>query len=221
MATKKEKAANSEDDVIIKNENNDTIAEESTKKESKTMVSMLMALIVAIPAGMIVAYVAMPGQVGEVFSSSSTANNESSNVLYAHPGMPGHANAGSRNQHKVPDWVAHQREQIEKRRANFDRQNAERKEATRNSAEPPQWVKNQQEWAKRSSANFNNRPQTFPGYMNNSRTNGYPQNQAPVYSQNPAPYYNGYAPPTNPYQYNNGPYNAPQNMPYSQNSYSR
>ena len=225
MATKKEKAANSEDDVSIENENKDTIAEESTKKESKTMVSMLMALIVAIPTGMIVAYVAMPGQVGEVFSSSSTTNNERSNVVYAQPGMPAHANTGKRGQHQVPAWVAQQREQMEKRRSDFERQNANRKVENKNSVEPPQWVKDQQalmqkehekyqqEWAKRSAESANNRPQAFPGNMNNARMNGYPQN--------PAVYNNGYAQPANPNRYYNGPYYAPHNMPYGQNSYTR
>ena len=242
-ATKKETVANSEDAASAENDKKNKIAKKletlgvmgSAKKAQKTgsntFASMLLAIIVAIPAGMLVVYIAMPDQLNGFLPSSTTANNAGPNQFYVQPGMQGHPY--SRNQNQVPAWVAMQREQMEKRRAEFNKRNENLNSVNRSAAEPPQWVKDQQarmqkeqekyqqEWAKRSSEMSNNGPQAVPGYMNNRGMNGYPQNQAPVYSQNPAPYYNGYAPPVNSYQYSNSPYNAPQNMRYGQNIYSR
>ena len=238
MATKNEKAANNEADANVKNEKIKTEEEMTTNKETsgtgpKNMASMLMATVVAIPSMMIAAYLLAPQQLISDFSSLSTSGDARSNVNYEQQQMPAHANAENWNRNQEPEWVAVQRAEMEKRRSEFEKKNADLYAKNRVSPEPPQWVKDQQalmqkeqakyqqEWEQRSAQMANNRNQPRPGYMNNPAMNMYPQNQVPAYgyAQNPAPYYNGYTQPVNPYQYNNGPYTGPQQAPYLQNGY--
>ena len=207
----------------------------SVVKKSNTMVSMLLALVVAVPAGMLVAYVAMPEQLNDMFSFFSDSTDDSSND-YARTQMPVQPDAGNWNQNQVPEWVVQQRAEMEKRRSSFERNNTDRFAENRSSFQPPQWVKDrqaliqkeqekyQQEWAKRSAPPLHNgapSPSSY-GYLNNQAMNVYPQNPPPVnaYPQNQPRYYNGYAQ-ANPYAYNNGAYYGPQNMPYGQNAYPR
>ncbi|MCW8922320.1 MAG: hypothetical protein OQK69_01635 [Gammaproteobacteria bacterium] len=198
--------------------------EDSPKTGFYKLSSILMAMIVAVPAGMIVAYVAMPDQLNEMFSTTSAVESQQLNVYQMPPQMPAQVASENFNRNQEPEWVAQQRAEMEKRRAEFDKKNAASRAAA--EAEMPQWVKDQQafmkkeqerqqEWAKRSAGQAYNVQPNMPGYMNNAGVNAY--------QQNPGQYYNGYPQPINPYNNYNVPYNAYGSYypPYGWNGYPR
>ena len=241
MTIENKDKVNSEDDASTANESSSISEEnvevtaevEASEKKSNKLTTMLMALIVAIPASSILAYVFMPDQLNSPFSDEATASKQSSSdsasavTLYPIDG------SGVRAQE--PEWVAKQRAEMDKRHAELRKQNEEQQASRMNSSEVPQWVKDQQaqmqkeqeryqrELAKRSAAMASNRPAQPPWLANHSGVNAYPpaqgyRNQMPVYGQNQGPYNNGFVPPVNPNYYGNapysGPYNAPNGYPY-------
>ncbi len=239
MATKKESAENNEEvkDAAVEAKSPAEVSSVISSDEAGfyNMTSLLMALIVVIPTVAIVAYVAIPNQLDN--APSSTVNRSNDN--YVQTLVPVHSAVANQNQE--PEWVVQQRAEMEKRRAEFDERNAKRLAENEARSEQPQWVKDhqafmqkerekhEQEWAKRTAEQAQNRAPNFPGYMNNPQMNA---NQMPIqqnpypanaYQQNPGQYYNGYAQPVNPYNYNNAPYNgpAPYNAPYGWNGYPR
>lgn len=239
MAIENEDKVNSEDGINQANEESDTaekkveaVAEvEISDKKSNKLTTMLMALIVAIPAGAILAYIVMPDQLNDMFSNEAGADQQSSSDFAPASPVTLYPIDGSGIRAQEPEWVAKQRAEMEKRHAELKKQNEEQRASHMNSSEVPQWVKDQwaqmqkeqeryqQEWAKRSADMASNRPPQPPWVTNHPGVNAYPpaqgyQNQMPVYRQNPAPYYNGSAPPVNPYYYGNAPYYGPHNAPY-------
>lgn len=242
MATKKESTTKSEADDSVDNETA-TAAEEvtpsaaisSTNKVSDDgffkRSSILMAMIVAIPAGAIVAYVVIPDELTEAFSTSTTANEITTNDFQLQPAMPAQTTSGNLNNNQPPEWVVKHRAEMEMHRAELDKRNAENRAASRAGSEQPQWVKDQQarmeqeqqkhqEWVKQQSELARNRAAAYPANRQYPAMNGYQPNPATMSNQIPAQqrpgqYYNPY--PVNPYYnrpyYPNAPYNAPYGYP--------
>lgn len=193
------------------------------EKDTNTMASMWIALIVAIQVGMFVAYLVMPDQLSALFSLSTTDNKVANHNV--NPQMPANPYTGAWNRNHEPEWVTKQRAEMKKRRSDFDSKNANY--VLNRSVQTPQWVKDQQammkkeqekrqqEWAKRSTQPVYDRVPRPPGYMNNR----YSQNRANT--QNAVPYYyNGNRRMGGPYGYNYGPNNGQYNVPYGQNLYA-
>lgn len=178
MAT--EKPANS-DDVSSDNEKTAKVAEKlktlgvtgsgkkAPEKKSHTIMSMMMVLIIAIPAGLIAAYVAMPDQLNELFSFASSTDNQSSSSFDARSQMPVHPAAGNRVHAQEPEWVAQRRAEMEKRRSEFEKQNADKSSSNMNQSEQPQWYKDRQaEMEKRRSEFEKQKADNFTANMNPS-----------------------------------------------------
>ena len=251
MATKKEDKANSEKDASVKNVKADKITKTETVKgsgegktetESNTMMTIIMAMIVAIPTAAIVAYILLPGATG----------NDSSNNFRAPQQISVYPSDGNLNRAHEPEWLAERRAEMEKRRSEFEKYNTDHYAANRNSSEPPQWVKDRQakmeqrraEFEKQNTDNYsvNSNSSEPPQWVKDQqalmqqqqekyqqewakRSANMPYNQAPNqpgymvnpgmngYQPNQVPV-NAYAQPVNPYYYNNAPYSAPYHMPY-------
>lgn len=155
MATKKEDTANSEEDSSIDNTKIKKIAKKlkamgvmglrnkTAETSSNKMMTMMLALIVAIPAGAIVAYITMPGQLNEFLSLPNELENKESNNFQAHQQIPAYPSARSLNrvQESESEWLTQRRAEIAKRRSEFEKYNTNHYAANRNPSEPPQWVK--------------------------------------------------------------------------------
>ena len=156
MTIENEDKVNSEDDANAANESSSTteknVEVEASEKKSNKLTTMLMALIVAIPAGSILAYVFMPDQLNSPFSDEATAGKQSSSdsasavTLYPIDGNGVHA--------QEPEWVAKQRAEMDKRHAELRKQNEEQRASRMNSSEVPQWVKDQQAQAEQRRQEF-------------------------------------------------------------------
>jgi len=237
MANKNDNAANNEAEAKNKAEESNLKAMTSEDKKISSLDKItpwLMIIIVAIPAASIIAYINMPEKFDDTLSSVSNSlsvsGNEENSGGMAYP-------AANQNRYHDPEWVTQRRIAMEKRRAEFNKKNAERfalnnNAANFNSVEPHQWVKDQQAKIKQEQARYqeqmtkqfaDTRNNRMPEYMsrqgmnvpqmravnqNNQAQYWQSQNLANAYPQAPVPNYNGYAQPINPYYYN-GPYYQP------------
>ena len=114
----------------------------------------MMVLIVAVPAGAIVAYIAMPEQLNELLLLPNAVENKESNNFQAHQQIPVYPSAGSLNRTQEPEWLTQRRAEMDKRRSEFKKYNADHRAANRNSSEPPQWVKDRQAQMEQRRAEF-------------------------------------------------------------------
>lgn len=252
MTKKKENAVSSETDVAVENETPEVVSGSEYKVEYESepsgltskLTPLMLTLLVAIPSAAIVSYINWPDQLDELVGSAHDSRNtldnsgmptDASQQVAANPSMENWARP------QPPEWVAQHRTEMERRRAEFEKQNAEKFSANDGSSnfaapEPPQWIKEQQarmeqeraryqeQMAKQRSAVNNMSPEYMmqPG-MSRPQMGGMPasnqgavwqnQNPAYVYPQIQQPYYNGYPQPVNPY--NNAPYYyGPYGAPY-------
>ncbi|MCK5001533.1 MAG: hypothetical protein KAJ92_06765 [Gammaproteobacteria bacterium] len=259
MATKKEDAANSEKNASV----DDAKTKKSTKKlETEAvmdsgekpagvgpnrLMTLIMAMIVAIPTAAIVAYIAIPQQLNNPISLSNDAGNKGSNNFYAHQQIPASPSAAGVNSAQETEWLEQRRAEMEKRRSEFEKYNTDYAAANRSSSEPPQWVKDRQakmeqrraEFEKQSAVNRN--PSEPPQWVKDQQAlmqqeqEKYQQEWAkrsadmsynrapnqPGYMANPGmnPYQSNQAPayPQNPGSYYNG-IAQPVNPPYYNNA---
>ena len=185
---------------------------------------LLITMLLAIPAAAIITYMVMPEKFSNIlaFNSNTTSTSDSpdllsSNISTEQPQQPvypvtdnwSRPSQANWNQRQEPEWVKQKRAEMEKRRADYQRQNPDAFPTNWNSSEPPeppQWVKDQQakmeqemaryqqEWSNRSNnMPYNNRAIEPPAYMRHPAMNSYqPQNTTmeatqPQMQQNPNP----------------------------------
>ncbi len=161
MAIDNEDAANSEEAGVdsVKTEKMETIDmtgsdNKSEGVESNKTMSLMMVLIVAVPVAAIVAYIAMPQQLGGVPSLPDDSTAVVENSFPAHQQIPVHHNNGRFNAAQEPEWLKQRRAEMDKRRSEFKNYNADSFSANRNSSEPPQWVKDRQAQMEQRRAEF-------------------------------------------------------------------
>lgn len=219
--------------------------EPEVKAGSNRASSILLALTVAIPAAGIVAYLAMPERLVQMYSSDN-GRSSSDNVQFQapyNPSAPASLSMADARGHRAetPEWVM-------QRRAEFEKQRADSYAARKPQLEQPQWVKDRQaqmearrleleklnadnyaasrlmpeppQWVKERQMLMEQERAKYQQWANN-QPQQYPS-PVQAYPQNTGQqFYNGYPQPQNPYQYNNGPYNGygQYNAPYGGYSY--
>ncbi|MDH5472957.1 MAG: hypothetical protein OEY87_10275 [Gammaproteobacteria bacterium] len=239
MTTKNEK----NDDTIKDNTDSNTNADKTSKiaeklenlnsKHEDTATQdnnghkfspLLITLLVAIPIAGIIAYINMPESFNRLFSSSNNSSSSAPNP-YTHPEMTNYAATNQWNRQQ-PEWVTQQRDDMEKRRAEFLKQNAgnyPQNPGAMEPPEPPQWVKDRQaempQWSKDGKMEapqwVKDRQAEMPQWVRDRQAemeremakyqqpNTYPNNRGynwtpepPAYMQHPGP--NSYQQPNQP-----------------------
>ena len=193
---------------------------EKPETEGRRFSPMLITLLIAVPVVGFIAYANMPGpfnnlasSVSSVFSSAPEQSNP--NNGYAQPQLPvqtaedprrrADTLAMNQSRYQQPEWVSQRRADMEKRRLEFEKQNADRYAANQTAMqppEPPQWVKDRQAQMEQQRARYQQQ-RNMPQQPANWRYNDAPQ--APAYMQHPG---------MNPNQANNNAaqLQAPQNQ---------
>ena len=217
--------------------------------EGRKISPLLITLLIAVPVVGAIAYVNMPGPFNQLASSVS-------NVFSTAPDQPAPASgydqsamtassaedpwrrtdtlAMNQSRYQEPEWVIQRRADMEKRRLEFEQQNADRYSANQSASqppEPPQWVQDRQAQMEQERARYQQQrpmyqqpagrsyngappspaymqhPGSYPNQLNNNTAQlPVPQNQPPanVNPQYQRQYYNG-----RPHQVNRPYYNGP------------
>ena len=116
---------------------------EATEEKSRRFSPLLLTILIALPVAGVIAYTSMPDEFNNFISSlkgtsADTDTQTADRALQTQPQFPGQSlaysgnyNQGGYNQPATwnpaqePDWVKQQREEMEKRRAEFQKQNSD------------------------------------------------------------------------------------------------
>ena len=153
MTTENEDKTTTEDNAVSEEKvTSEKIVNNEAEKKSGRLSRLLMAMVVAIPAGLIFAYIVFPNQLNQMFSFVGVeTNTEVATVERAQAPLYPVNTFGAEPQE--PEWVTKLQAEMEKRRAEY-REQAEQNRPKDADREMPQWMQDRQAEMKQRRAEF-------------------------------------------------------------------